>query len=84
MTKFLTKTRVRTLAVVMVSALAGAGIGGAAMAYQGHMFNALHDLETAQNQLNMATPDKGGHRANAINLVGQAINEVNAGIAYAQ
>ncbi len=81
---FMTKPRLRMLSVALVSAFAGAGIGGAAMAYQGHMFNALHDLQAAQNQLNLAVADKGGHRDSAINLVNQAITEVNAGIAYAQ
>lgn len=82
--KFMTKTRVRMLSVAMVSALAGAAIGGAAMAGQPHMWNALHDLQTARSQLNAAAADKGGHRDAAINLVDQAITEVNAGIAYAQ
>jgi hypothetical protein len=29
-----------------------------------------------------ATADKGGHKANAMNLTSRAINEINAGIAY--
>lgn len=37
---------------------------------------------TAKNQLQRATPDKGGHRVKAISLVNQAIARVNAGIAY--
>jgi hypothetical protein len=32
----------------------------------------------------LANSNKGGHRANAINLVKQALNEVNLGIEYAQ
>jgi hypothetical protein len=65
--------------------LMGAAIGGGtAMAYQGHMWNALSDLQAAQNQLSLAVADKGGHRENAINLISQAIGEVKAGIAYAQ
>jgi hypothetical protein len=65
--------------------LMGAAIGGGtAMAYQGHMWNALSDLQAAQSQLSVARADKGGHRDNAINLVSQAISEVRAGIAYAQ
>ena len=77
---FTTKGRMRMLAVGIVSGLLGAAIGGGAMANQGHMFNALHDLQAAQNQLSVAEADKGGHRENALNLVAQAIAEVNAGI----
>jgi hypothetical protein len=82
--KFITKPGVRMLAVVMVSALAGAAIGGAAVAEQTHMLNALSDLRAARSELAAAKENKGGHRDAAINLVDQAIDEVNAGIAYAQ
>lgn len=47
---------------------------------QPHMQAALAALKTALNDLNQAEADKGGHRANAIRLVNQAITEVNAGI----
>ena len=50
-------------------------------ANQPHMDNALMDLHHAKNQLNDAMHDKGGHRENAINLIDQAIGEVQAGIA---
>jgi hypothetical protein len=53
---------------------------GTAYAVQTHMFNARDDLNNALNELNAALPDKGGHRVTAINLVNQAIGEVNAGI----
>jgi hypothetical protein len=53
---------------------------GTAYAVQTHMFNARDDLNNAVNELNIAIPDKGGHRVTAINLVNQAIGEVNAGI----
>jgi hypothetical protein len=51
---------------------------------QGHMLNALSDLNTARDELSQASHDKGGHRVNAIGLVNQAINEVNAGIAVGE
>jgi len=68
-----------------IAAIAGAlvcsGIGaGAAYAFQPHMATARGDLQTAQGELQQAIPDKAGHRVNAMNLVQQAINEVNAGI----
>ena len=46
-----------------------------------HMRAALGFLQDARTSLDHATPDKGGHRAKAIQLVKQAIDEVNAGIA---
>jgi hypothetical protein len=47
------------------------------------MQNALNALFSARSSLQMAAPNKGGHRDRAINLVNQAIAEVEAGIAYA-
>ena len=49
---------------------------------QPNMQAARTSLQTARSELQKATPDKGGHRANAIKLVGAAISEVNAGIAF--
>lgn len=48
---------------------------------QPHMEAALNFLESARSDLQRATADKGGHRANALNLVNQAIDEVKLGIA---
>ncbi len=70
----------RMAAIIGGSMLAGGLMTGTAMAFQGHMFNALHALQNAENQLQMAAPDKGGHRVNAIGLVQQAISEVQLGI----
>ena len=47
---------------------------------QPHMDAALSFLKSAKSDLDKATPDKGGHRANALNLINQAIDEVNLGI----
>ena len=49
---------------------------------QPFMQAARADLQTAKRELQRATPDKGGHRVKAINLVNQAIAQVNQGIAY--
>jgi hypothetical protein len=61
-------------------------LGGVAIAAavpdQPFMKAARGDLNTARNQLQQATPDKGGHRVKAIGLVNSAIAEVNAGIAF--
>lgn len=49
---------------------------------QPNMQTARGHLISARNSLQRATPDKGGHRVNAIRLVNSAIAEVNAGIAF--
>ena len=54
-----------------------------AIAYQGNMERALGQLGGALRSLRQATPDKGGHKANAIGLIEQAMGEVQAGIDYA-
>jgi hypothetical protein len=72
--------RLRMTGVITVSMLAGSLMTGAAFAYQGHMFGALHALERARSELAVAIPDKGGYRAQAITLVDQAISAVHAGI----
>jgi hypothetical protein len=64
----------------LAGVLFGLSLGGVALAYQNHMFAARSALNNALAQLQAAVPDKAGHRVNAINLVNQAIGEVNAGI----
>ena len=76
-----TKAIIAATMLVMTSA-ASYGVG-IAQADQPHMQSALVELQSAKSQLLAATPDKGGHRVNALNLVNQAISEVRAGIAYA-
>jgi len=61
--------------------LVGAATTAVALAvYQPHMHAANRALHTALNELQAATPDKHGHRDNAINLVEQAIRQVDWGI----
>ncbi len=48
---------------------------------QPHMRAALEHLRNAKRSLELATADKGGHRAKAIEYVNKAIDEVNQGIA---
>lgn len=73
-------SRVRFAAALAGGVLVGALAAGTAFAVQRHMLNARADLYAANRQLQMALPDKGGHRVSAMNLVEQAISEVNAGI----
>ena len=49
---------------------------------QPEMTAALQNLREAQRNLQLASRDKGGHRANAVNLVNRAIAEIEAGIQY--
>jgi hypothetical protein len=70
-------------------AAAGAGAAalmataGAAQAEQGNMVRALEALQAALDSLRNATPNKGGHRENAMGLIEQAIEQVQAGIDFA-
>ncbi|HLE24911.1 MAG TPA: hypothetical protein VI935_04585 [Thermodesulfobacteriota bacterium] len=71
----------RILAVLIICALIVASfISGSVIADQPHMHSALDHLRAAREQLEQASPDKGGHRVKAINLVNEAIREVKAGI----
>ena len=49
---------------------------------QPEMTAAIQSLREAQRNLEAASHDKGGHRANALQLVNQAIAEVEAGMRY--
>ncbi len=69
-------------ALVLVSVLALGFIAGQLSAAQPHMQAALRHLRSAKADLNKATPDKGGHRARALELVDSAIEEVERGVRY--
>jgi hypothetical protein len=73
---------IRKLALI---SLAGVTVFGAGVVYgrQAHMESALDHLRSARSELNDATGNKGGHKAKAIRLVNEAIDEVRAGISYA-
>lgn len=72
------KARTIFAAIVLLGLVAIAG----AVPDQPFMQAARGSLATAKSELQNATPDKGGHRVNAIGLVNSAIAEVNAGIAF--
>jgi hypothetical protein len=76
------KTRVKAALVAGALVMAtGAGYGIGFAQGQPHMQNALGFLQSAKSELNMAERDKGGHRTAAVNLINQAINQVEQGIA---
>ncbi|MBX3581352.1 MAG: hypothetical protein KF810_05620 [Rhizobiaceae bacterium] len=52
-------------------------------AYQGNMERALSSLYDSLASLREASSNKGGHRIKAMDLIQQAIAEVNAGIEFA-
>jgi hypothetical protein len=64
--------------VFLISFIAGCASG------QPHMQSALDHLMAAKSELQAATTDKGGHRVRAIELVDEAISEVERGMEYAR
>jgi len=80
----------KTAALISFAGLFGIGVAatsalGASSMYASHPF-----LHRTQKELNMvkfllsrATHDCGGHRAIAVQKIGDALNEVQAAIAYA-
>ncbi len=70
------------LVIVLLAALVflpGSSVGRET---QPEMTAALQNLREAQRNLQLGSHDKGGHRANAVRIIGQAIAEVEAGIKY--
>lgn len=72
----------RSLFGLIPAALAGMSFSRKARADQPRMQAALDALKTARRELEAATDDKGGHRRKALNLVNQAINQVERGIQF--
>jgi hypothetical protein len=69
--------------LVLVTAIAAMGLQSV-RADQPRMRNALRHLRDARAALENAERNKGGHRERAIELVNQAIAEVEAGMAVAR
>lgn len=81
MTRFAKTT---AIAGSLAMALSIGAFVGRATAEQTHMENALGYLESARSELQVAERNKGGHRAEALRLTNQAIDEVREGIRYAE
>jgi hypothetical protein len=82
-----TMKRFAKTTAVAASIAAALSVGlfvGRATAEQTHMDNALGYLESARSELQVAERNKGGHRAEALRLTNQAIDEVRDGIRYAE
>ena len=72
----------RKRAAMLAAFIGGGLLAGCALHHQGHMNSALAALNTAAAELGQATPDKAGHIAAALKYTQQAIDEVEAGMAY--
>lgn len=68
------------LAVVVGSG--SLGVSAVSAGPQPHMKAALDSLDAALRDLEKASSDKGGHRANAMALTKQAIKETKKGIEF--
>ncbi len=71
--------RIFALALSLVVFFVGLGTG-AALSAQSHMLSARSYLYDALSQLEAAVPDKAGHRVQAVQLVKDALNQVDLGI----
>jgi len=78
-----TTQKFRLTAIIAASMAAGSALTGAALAGQPHMVAARDLLQRADTQLQLALPDHGGYREQAIQATEQAIADVNAGIQVA-
>jgi hypothetical protein len=56
---------------------------GSAEAYQGNMERALASLQDAFDSLRHASSNKGGHREKAMHMIESAMQQVQAGIDFA-
>jgi hypothetical protein len=73
----------RSLRIGLVAlALVASFAAGRAVADQPRMETALDHLQAARRELAQATADKGGHRAKALALVDEAIEQVRRGMRF--
>lgn len=72
----------RAVLCAVVSLVVGFAAGNAFAERQPHMQAALRALRNAKQQLDSAEADKGGHRVKALQLVSDAIGEVEAGMRF--
>lgn len=75
-TKKLAALLLTTVMTVFVTALSASALD------QPNMTAARNDLNKAEHSLRNANTDKGGHRNRALNLISQAIAEINLGIDF--
>ena len=74
----------RKLAVAVAGTMLAASLAGTAVAAeQKRMDAAIQYLKEARKELSQANPNKGGHRRKAMELIDQAIQQVENGKRYA-
>lgn len=79
------RNRVLLFVLLLIIVLVGGWLAGCASGGgQPHMQAALDELRSARSELDAAMTDKGGHRERAIQLVDEAISEVQAGMEFAR
>ncbi len=83
MKRYISSHKITSMVVIVMMFLM-CFFAGRVTADQPYMRAALEALQQAQTQLQLAVPDKGGHRVRALELVNQAINEVQLGIDFAE
>jgi len=74
----------KLLAAAVVATLLVGGTIGICSADEPHMRAALDHLREAREQLERATPNKGGHREKAIELIDHAMGQVKEGIEFGE
>ena len=74
--------KIKNLLVMLAAVVIFAALAAPVLADQPLMQLAKTNLEKAQDSLRDATPDKGGHRQIAMDLIARAIAAVNNGIEY--
>ena len=74
----------RLIAVAVIAVLLVGGTVGICAADEPHMRAALEHLREAREQLERATPNKGGHREKAIEMIDRAMEQVRAGIEFSE
>ncbi len=74
-------SRRRAAKNLVAAGAAGLAVATLAEGQQPHMQKALTALNNARTALQNAIPDKAGHRVKAIELVNQAIQQTQEGIA---
>jgi uncharacterized protein HemX len=74
----------RVIVVLVVVLLLGGGIAGWAEMRHPHLRAALDHLQAARSELQLAEPNKGGHREKAIEFVDRAIEQTKRGIEFGE
>jgi len=70
------------IAILFIAFLISCATPGRPHEHQPHLVAALDELQAARHELELAEPNKGGHRERAIELVDRAIDQTKAAIEF--